>query len=149
MFRKSIALALVVAGTFGLTALSATAASALPGYHGPAKIAAAKVAAPRIAARVTPNRPGVVVHPRLPRPHWHVHVRYPRIWVAPRPVIVGAVTPLVTPVVSRCTCLTKEYTQDGLVVFQDVCTKELASAPIGNTQTQLQLPAQQAPTTQQ
>jgi len=34
-------------------------------------------------------------------------------------------------------------------VFQDVCTKEVASAPIGNTQTQLQLPQQQAPTTQQ
>ena len=48
----------------------------------------------------------------------------------------------------RCTCLTKEYTQDGLVVFQDVCTKEVASAPIGNTQAQLPLPQQQAPAQQ-
>ena len=30
-----------------------------------------------------------------------------------------------------CTCLTKTYTQDGLVVFADVCTKEAASAPVG------------------
>jgi hypothetical protein len=29
------------------------------------------------------------------------------------------------------TCLTKTYTQDGLVVFVDVCTKEAASAPVG------------------
>ena len=42
-----------------------------------------------------------------------------------------------------CTCLTKEYTPDNLVVFKDVCTKEVASAPIGNTQVQLQLPQQQ------
>ena len=28
-----------------------------------------------------------------------------------------------------CTCLTKTYTPEGLVVFADVCTKESASAP--------------------
>jgi hypothetical protein len=79
-----------------------------------------------------------------PRPHWcwrfpwrcKVGVRWPR------PIIVGAVaapvvaaTYAVAPrVTNRCTCLTKEYTQDGLVVFQDVCTKEIAAAPQGNTQ---------------
>jgi hypothetical protein len=31
-----------------------------------------------------------------------------------------------------CTCLRKDYTQDGQVVFQDVCTKEVAAAPVGN-----------------
>ena len=31
-----------------------------------------------------------------------------------------------------CTCLRKDYTQDGQVVFQDVCTKEVAAAPAGN-----------------
>jgi len=41
-----------------------------------------------------------------------------------------------------CTCLTKQYTPEGLVVFQDVCTKEVASAPIGNTQAQLPTPPQ-------
>jgi hypothetical protein len=29
-----------------------------------------------------------------------------------------------------CTCLTKTYTPEGLVVFADVCTKESASAPV-------------------
>jgi len=46
-----------------------------------------------------------------------------------------------------CTCLTKQYTQEGLVVFQDVCTKEVASAPIGNSQAQL--PQQPGETQQQ
>ncbi len=92
------------------------------------------------------------------RPHFHPNwcrlthrcgphiVRWHRPWVYG----VGAVatTYAVTPAVAaapRCTCLTKEYTPDNLVVFQDVCTKEVASAPIGNTQAQLPLPQQQAP----
>jgi hypothetical protein len=41
----------------------------------------------------------------------------------------AAVAPVATP--GPCTCLTKTYTQDGLVVFADVCTKEAASAPVG------------------
>ena len=51
------------------------------------------------------------------------------------PVIAAAATYAAAPVAAapRCTCLTKEYTQDGLVIFQDVCTKELASAPVGTT----------------
>ena len=46
----------------------------------------------------------------------------------------GAVSgPIATPTPGPCTCLTKTYTQDGLVVFADLCTKELASAPVGGT----------------
>jgi hypothetical protein len=95
------------------------------------------------------------------RPHFHPNwcrfsyrcgphiVRWHRPWIYG----VGAVatTYAVTPAVAaapRCTCLTKEYTPDNLVVFQDVCTKEVASAPIGNTQAQLPLPQQQAPVQQ-
>ena len=44
----------------------------------------------------------------------------------------AAVAPVTTP--GPCTCLTKTYTQDGLVVFADVCTKEAASAPVGGTE---------------
>jgi len=29
-----------------------------------------------------------------------------------------------------CTCLTKDYTPEGIVVFRDLCTKEMASAPL-------------------
>lgn len=41
--------------------------------------------------------------------------------IAPAPVTVGP---------GPCTCLTKSYTPDGLVVFADVCTKEAASARV-------------------
>jgi hypothetical protein len=43
----------------------------------------------------------------------------------------GYVAPVATP--GPCTCLTKTYTQDGLVVFADVCTKEAASARVDGT----------------
>jgi len=92
------------------------------------------------------------------RPHFHpnwcrlTHRCGPHIVRWHRPWIYGvgavATTYAVTPAVAaapRCTCLTKEYTPDNLVVFQDVCTKEVASAPIGNTQAQLPLLQQQAP----
>jgi hypothetical protein len=47
---------------------------------------------------------------------------------------VGAVSgPIANPTPGPCTCLTKTYTQDGLVVFADLCTKESASAPVGDT----------------
>ena len=107
------------------------------------------------------HRPGRHIHIAHRRPHWghcrwgrcgvHVGYRWRRPWVYP--VAVGAVaatTYAVAPALAapapRCTCLTKEYTQDGLVVFQDVCTKEVASAPVGNTQ--VQLPQPQAPVQQ-
>lgn len=34
------------------------------------------------------------------------------------------------PAPGPCTCLVKDYTPDGLVVFTDMCTKESASAPV-------------------
>ena len=97
------------------------------------------------------------------RPHFHPNwcrlthrcgphiVRWHRPWIYGVGVGAVATTYAVTPAVAaapRCTCLTKEYTPDNLVVFQDVCTKEVASAPIGNTQAQLPLPQQQAPVQQ-
>jgi hypothetical protein len=108
------------------------------------------VGGPRFVGRVGPrfvvNRPHV-------RPNWcrwtgrcHIHVRWHRPWLYTAPVAAVATTyaiPAAVAAAPRCTCLTKEYTQDGLVVFKDVCTKEVASAPQGNTQVQLQLPQQQ------
>ena len=85
-------------------------------------------------------------------PHWcrfhgrcHIHVRWHRPWIYGTGVVATtyAVAPAVAAAPRPCTCLTKEYTPDNLVVFKDVCTKEVASAPIGNTQVQLQLPPQQ------
>jgi hypothetical protein len=79
----------------------------------------------------------------------HVHVRWHRPWIYGTGLV--ATSYAVAPAVAArpCTCLTKEYTPDNLVVFKDVCTKEVASAPIGNTQAQLPLPQQEAPTQQQ
>jgi hypothetical protein len=37
----------------------------------------------------------------------------------------------VSPPANTCNCLTKSYTQDGMVVFADLCTKESAVAPVG------------------
>jgi hypothetical protein len=74
----------------------------------------------------------------------HIHVRWHRPWIYGTGLVATsyAVAPTVAAAPRPCTCLTKEYTPDNLVVFKDVCTKEVASAPAGNTQVQLQLPAQ-------
>jgi len=76
-----------------------------------------------------------------------IHVRWhrPLIYTGGLVATTYAVAPTVAATAKPCTCLTKEYTPDNLVVFKDVCTKEVASAPAGNTQVQLQLPPQQDP----
>jgi len=100
-----------------------------------------------------PNVPGVHIKTGHHRPHWHphwcrwhrcgIHVRWYRPWVygVATTYAVAPTTVAAAPAPS-CTCLTKEYTPDNLVVFKDVCTKEVASAPIGNTAVQLPAPAQ-------
>jgi hypothetical protein len=73
---------------------------------------------------------------RLPPPHFHGprffhdHVRLHRFYERGyiRPVgFVGYSRPVVE---GTCNCLTKEYTPEGVVVFKDLCTKEMASAPV-------------------
>jgi len=89
------------------------------------------------------------------RPHWHHRhhrfVRWHRPWIygvgaaaiaapvyASAPVYAVAPRPVVA-APNPCTCLSKEYTQDGMVVFQDRCTNEAAAAQIGGQQqTQVQ-----------
>ena len=68
-----------------------------------------------------PGHPGGYPH----FPH-HIHFRYvhDRLYVRPIGYAVRAVEP------GPCTCLTKNYTPEGMVVFQDLCTKEMASAPV-------------------
>ena len=59
-------------------------------------------------------------------PHFHDHVRYWHYrdhYVRP----VGYVRPVAE---GTCNCLTKDYTPEGQVVFKDLCTKEMASAPV-------------------
>jgi len=128
MSRTSTLLALAAVATFGVAMIDSTPASAAHGLRAhTGRISVAPRVAPRIGIAVRPIRPGIIVHPRHPRPHWHVHYRYPRLWYAPRPVVYGAVAPVVT--TNRCTCLYKEYTPEGAVVFKDLCTNEMAMNP--------------------
>lgn len=72
-------------------------------------------------------KPGHVHYRPYYRPHWHYGYGYRRhFWVAPvatyavaRPVVAAAAP-------GPCTCLSKEYTQEGAVVFKDRCTNEMA-----------------------
>jgi hypothetical protein len=69
---------------------------------------------------------------RLPPTHFrgprhHDHVRIHRIYTHGYVRPVGYVAPVAE---SFCTCLTKGYTPEGTVVFKDLCTKEMASAPV-------------------
>ncbi len=63
-------------------------------------------------------------------------------WIDIEVAGVAAETPVAAP--APCTCLTKTYTANGLVVFADICTKESASAPAGSS-----ADATQTPTTAQ
>jgi hypothetical protein len=56
---------------------------------------------------------------------WHNH-----FWVRPVGYVRGVET-AVQP--GPCTCLTKNYTPEGMVVFQDLCTKESASTPVAGS----------------
>jgi len=77
-----------------------------------------------------PDRPGRPGHPG----HWtglHHHGHW--IFRGGRWIIIDDVVdevPVVEPAPGPCTCLTKNYTPDGLVVFADLCTKESASARV-------------------
>ena len=67
-------------------------------------------------------------------PHGHNHwvFRFGH-WIVVDDVVEEAPATVIAPaaIPGPCTCLTKNYTPSGLVVFADICTKEAASAPVG------------------
>ena len=72
------------------------------------------------------------------RPHWHQHrhwhVRWHRPWiygVGTAAIAAPAYAAVAARPAAPCTCLSKEYTQDNVVVFKDRCTNEMAAAPMG------------------
>jgi hypothetical protein len=75
--------------------------------------------------------------PRDPGRHIGLHEHHRHwafrngIWVEVDDVVGDAVD--AAPAAGPCTCLTKNYTPAGLVVFADICTKESASAPVDST----------------
>jgi hypothetical protein len=86
-----------------------------------------------------PKVTGIIIKPPHVWNHNHWWWRY--TWRRPyfvAPVIVGggvaaAATYAAAPSTNRCTCLTKEYTPQGAVVFKDVCTNEMAMNPPADT----------------
>jgi hypothetical protein len=86
--------------------------------------------------------------PRDPGHHIGLHEHHRHwafrngIWIEVDDVVADTVDEAPAAAPGPCTCLTKNYTPTGLVVFADICTKESASAPVDST-----ADARQAPTT--
>ena len=146
MIKKSNLLAIVATAALGLAMLSATEASARGhggggggmhgggGHHGGGHIG-------HIGGRGDGG--GRHVHHHHHRhPHWHVRYHRP-VWYGVRTVgyTYGA-----TRVAGPCTCLSKEYTPDGRVLFKDLCTNEAAiNPPVAPQQSSsIDAPVQQA-----
>jgi hypothetical protein len=99
--------------TFALAAIATLAATTLVSGSADAMVARGRGGHPP------------VIHVNHPHFHEHIHVwrLHERGYVRP----VGYVEPVVDGI---CNCLTKTYTPEGQVVFKDLCTKEMASAPV-------------------
>jgi len=77
------------------------------------------------------------------RHFWWWFARQRHYYVTPEVTMTEVSAPAVratsTPVVSaNCNCLTKEYLEDGSVVFKDLCTKEAAMATPAELKAQAQ-----------
>ena len=145
MSRKlTLTLALATAATIAAASLASTTADArgFGGGFGGGRVASGGFRGGHIAGSgrtLTPIlNPGRTGNPRFPRwpghpghqwayhPHGHLFFRDGR-WIMIDQVDDEAP---VAAAPGPCTCLTKTYTPDGLVVFADVCTKEAASARV-------------------
>jgi hypothetical protein len=75
---------------------------------------------------------------------WFWYARYRQYHVVPVQTVTTVTAPAVQKVVgNNCNCLTKEYLQDGSVLFKDLCTKEAAMATPDELKAQAQAPAPQ------
>ena len=169
MFSKTrpVMLALAAVTTLGLTSLATTTSAdargfggggfsrgGMGGHVGMRMGGGVRMGHVGMRIRTVGIRPIRVVHrhPNWCRFHGRcgIHVRWhrPLIYTGGLVATSYAVAPTVA-IAKPCTCLTKEYTPDNLVVFKDLCTKEVASAPAGNTQALLPAPQPEAPATTQ
>jgi len=141
MSRKPTLLALAAAVSLGAFALSASDAFAFHPSGSGLRVGTGSLhvnTGLRYGVYHTPafkivKLPPPIVHPPH---HWHWHwAWHHRYWIPP--VVVGGVAGGVaasyaatTPTTSgTCSCLTKQYTPEGVVVFKDVCTNEMAMNP--------------------
>jgi hypothetical protein len=118
MLRKSTLLAVAASAALGLAMLAPTAASAHGGHGGG-------------GGHGGHGGGGWGGHGGYHQ--WHYGYRRP-IWYA-RPVVYSVARPVAVSSPGPCTCLSKEYTPEGAVLFKDRCTNEAAMNP----------PAQPAP----
>ncbi len=155
MSRKSMMVALAAAVSLGTFAMSSSDASAFR-YSGLAGGGAHPSSQFRLSGPVrlaTPVHPssnlhlnnyiahanlkpilGIVIKPPYHHHHWWWWSHWRPYWiggaVATGAVAAGGVSYATsTPATNRCSCLTKEYTPQGAVVFKDVCTNEMAMNP--------------------
>ena len=110
MLRKSTLLAVAASAAFGLVALNPVAASAHGGGHWGGG-----------GGHWGGHWGGY--HHFYPHYGWHRPIIYAR------PVVYSAARPVAVSTPGPCTCLSKEYTPEGAVVFKDRCTNEMAMNP--------------------
>lgn len=151
MLRKSTMLALTAIAALGLAMTSASAKPQGPGggIKGPGFNPG--IVKPAGGIKIIPSNP-IVAKPNLPVkpifvPHWPHKPHHWPIIVRPRPIFIPQPVPVAVggpayiasrPVAAApgpCTCLSKEYTQEGAVVFKDRCTNEMAMNPPAPQQT--------------
>jgi hypothetical protein len=133
MIGKSTFLAVAASAVLGLAMLSVTEASARGhggggggGGHGGGGMHSfgGNGGGMRMAGGRHGGHEGHGHHYR--HPNWHVRYHRP-IWYGG--VRTVGYTYGATRVAGPCTCLSKEYTQDGRVLFKDLCTNEAAINP--------------------
>jgi hypothetical protein len=142
MLRKSTMLTLAAVAVLGLAVSNASAKPVGPGNIGKVQ----GIGSPGIIKQaggikiipsnpIKPKPPGVnwPLYPKPGKPvHWPIKPVYHPIYkpvpvVVSRPVYVAARPVSYTP--GPCTCLSKEYTSQGAVLFKDRCTTEMAMNP--------------------
>ena len=124
MIRRSTLLAVAASAALGLAMLAPTSASAMRAGGGGGMHSGGGGMHGGYGGRGDGGRIG---HIRYPNPHWHVRYNRP-IWYGGVHTVGYTVA---RPVVAAgpCTCLSKEYTEDGRVLFKDLCTNEAAINP--------------------
>jgi len=113
MSRKTL-ISIVAIGLFAAAALASGAAQAHGGGHGGGGHGGGHGG----------HGGGMYAHHHYK--HWH-YWAHGGVYVRPVTYTVRDSRP------GPCTCLTKNYTPDGQVVFADLCTKETASAPVNGS----------------
>jgi hypothetical protein len=136
MLRKSTMLALAAVAALGLAVSNASAKPQGPGNIGKVQgIGNPGVIQQAGGIKIIPSNP---IKPKPPGVNWPLYPKpKPGIIVTPiykpvpvivsRPVYVAARPVVSTP--GPVNCLTKEYTQEGAVLFKDRCTGEMAMNP--------------------